>query len=92
MRTITGCGANAGAIVATPLSHPTDEELTRRLVRRDGVTDLAAQRLVELGEFQQCLGMDADLIVDDELQSRQPDPGVRYPRERKADPGFRRSS
>jgi hypothetical protein len=63
------------------LSHPADEEVTWRLVRGSGLTDLAPERLVELGQFQQRLRMDADLIVDDELQPRQSDSGIRQPRE-----------
>ena len=58
------------------LCHPTDEEITRRLVRRNDVTDLAAQRFIEAVPFEQSLWMYTDLVIDDELQPRQPDPAL----------------
>ena len=58
-----------------------DIELGRTLVRGDALGDLR----LELGslrvELEQRLRMHADILVDDELEARQPDAFVRQPAE-----------
>ena len=63
------------------LYDPPYKEITRRLVCRNEVTDLAVQRLVKQILFEQRLRMNADLVIDDELQPGQPNSSVRQPGE-----------
>ena len=69
---------------AYPFGDPGDEVVTGARIGGDLLGDLGLKRSLEGVEVEQGLGVDADLPVDDELQSGQADAGVRQPGERKA--------
>src|SRR5690625_4953164 len=57
---------------ADALNQLVDVKIHRRGVAGHAAADDALQLLVEAVELQQCLGVDADHAVDDELQARKP--------------------
>ena len=78
---MTGSGANAAAMVAMPSARRLDIEADRIGIAGDLAFHRIARVCVQRVEFQQRLGVHADHAVDDELQPRQADAGVRNLRE-----------